>query len=58
MIKLMLFKLLGNDVNSTGKALTEVESIQPTFSRSYYMLGVVLGTRFRDMVPASGNFVV
>lgn len=27
----MLFKLLRNDVNGIGKALTEVESIQQTF---------------------------
>lgn len=32
MTRLMLFKLLGNDVNRIGKALTEVDSIQQTFS--------------------------
>lgn len=33
MTRLMLFKLLGNDVNRIGKALTEVDSIRQTFSR-------------------------
>lgn len=51
MTRLMLFKLLGNDVNRIGKALTEVDSIQQTFPGGYYILGVVLDTRFRDMVP-------